>query len=674
MENNYSISQEITLIKHLNCFSAPAEIPLRFNLDGVAISGISEDFHPTVDVKTSEYAVQTVIIGERDGLSIRAECMAYKDFPVTEWVAFLTNNSTKALPVISKLNIGYAVFPGKSPYIDLCSGDNGEMDSFIESSNVLDKPVSLSPIGGRSCNAAWPYIRLVFENYGINIAVGWPGQWQAVITPVDEGIAFTAGQQRMNMRLNPQETIRTPRITLMGFGGNKTQGINNWRRWFVKHILVREKGQPLSPKYCMYNSGDGDEFTAATVNNQLTAINTALKNGFKPDVWWIDAGWYACNGNWRNTGTWKPDIERFPNGLVPIGKVCERNDIDLLLWFEPERVRLGTELALEHPEWLLSRNDAILRSDLQSIMHPGMRLLTDSYLLNLADDACCDWLIDYIDTMIKENEIKIYRQDLNFNLLPYWIENESPDRIGALENHHIMNYLRFWDTLIERNPNLLIDSCAGGGRRNDLETMRRSVPLHMTDVGYGIHPYKQMHAHVMFQWLPYFKGIPMNLDNSDGYYDGTSAEKPIDRFAYHCAMAPMMTVRLGRTTDESLHQDEAMLTMTQEMLSIWKRAAQIMLTCDYFPLSELRHSEEDYYAVQFHDPVAHSGYIQVIRNTRAAENVFLVRPVLTQKGIYCFENSESGLSTTLTSNEIEAGIELRIPVRSGIILFYQLVS
>jgi alpha-galactosidase len=31
------------------------------------------------------------------------------------------------------------------------------------------------------------------------------------------------------------------------------------------------------------------------------------------------------------------------------------------------------------------------------------------------------------------------------------------------------------------NPQLRIDSCASGGRRNDLETMRRAVPLWRSD-------------------------------------------------------------------------------------------------------------------------------------------------------------------------------------------------
>ena len=38
------------------------------------------------------------------------------------------------------------------------------------------------------------------------------------------------------------------------------------------------------------------------------------------------------------------------------------------------------------------------------------------------------------------------------------------------------------DELRRRHPGMLIDSCASGGRRDDLETMRRAVPILPTDV------------------------------------------------------------------------------------------------------------------------------------------------------------------------------------------------
>ncbi len=65
-----------------------------------------------------------------------------------------------------------------------------------------------------------------------------------------------------------------------------------------------------------------------------------------------------------------------------------------------------------------------------------------------------------------------------------------------------------------------IDSCASGGRRNDLETLRTpAVPLHYTDHSYGNHPLKLGHARYMHQWIPYFKGHnAADWDDENGHY------------------------------------------------------------------------------------------------------------------------------------------------------------
>jgi len=50
---------------------------------------------------------------------------------------------------------------------------------------------------------------------------------------------------------------------------------------------------------------------------------------------------------------------------------------------------------------------------------------------------------------------------------------------------------------------MLIDSCASGGRRDDLETMRRAVPLLRSDLENNPEAY-QCHTYGFGLWLPYF--------------------------------------------------------------------------------------------------------------------------------------------------------------------------
>lgn len=131
----------------------------------------------------------------------------------------------------------------------------------------------------------------------------------------------------------------------------------------------------------------------------------------------------------------------------------------------------------------------------------------------------------------------------------------------------MQGYLQFWDDLLKRNPGLWIDSCASGGRPNDMETMQRSVPLHYTHYGYGNHPVKLSFHHTLFEWLPYFKEVTLSWDvASPGRYD-----RQVDSFSYHCGLGPMIIPCID------IRKDDYDYDLMKRMLGIWQRAAEMML-------------------------------------------------------------------------------------------------
>ena len=49
------------------------------------------------------------------------------------------------------------------------------------------------------------------------------------------------------------------------------------------------------------------------------------------------------------------------------------------------------------------------------------------------------------------------------------------------EIEYVMGLYRMWDEIMERFPYIFIDNCASGGRRIDLETNMRSIPMWRSD-------------------------------------------------------------------------------------------------------------------------------------------------------------------------------------------------
>ncbi|MBE5765620.1 MAG: hypothetical protein E7335_00385 [Clostridiales bacterium] len=640
---------------HLFRFTAPENLPLTFCYGGKTYRGIPAEFHPTVDIRRVDAnMMQYIVTGKTaDGLEIRVEYVEYLDYPGTEFLAFFTNTADTDSAILSDVRIVDGVIPMENITFVHSNGATRNDDGCRWYHDALDKTFDLAPDDGLSCRNVFPYMRLASENWGVNFAIGWPGTWHAIIEPAEGGAHISIGQKRCHTLLHPGETMRTPRLNFVAYEGDEDRGTNMWRRWYMAHILPRENGQPLPAKLCLHDwDPTGKEHTEATEESQLRALNSYLDNGLKPDIWWIDAGWYPWGENlsWWGIKRWEADPARFPNGLGPIGKKCEEEGIRFLLWFEPERIWKQADLVNEHPEWLIKSEGPYGSVD---------------HVLNLGIPECCDWIIEKVDSIIKDSHVHIYRQDFNIAFDPFWTENESDDRIGMVENLHTQGYLRYWDTLILRNPGLWIDSCAGGGRRNDLETMRRAVPLHYTDYCYGHHPSKQLQHNHMLAWIPYFRAHNMNWDDPvTGEYNG---EYHIpDRYSYYVATAPALT-------DMTLwNAGEAEFELARKMVPIWRKAANILNSSDFYPLTECRNSREDIYAVQFFSPERQEGFLEVLRNNACPIESFTANfRAVDEDATYILTEAESGEKAECTGKELKAGFTVTLPIRSGKIYFYE---
>jgi alpha-galactosidase len=303
-----------------------------------------------------------------------------------------------------------------------------------------------------------------------------------------------------------------------------------------------------------------------------------VDNGVKIDFWWMDAGWYVNGTNWPNVGTWEVDRTRFPGGLRAISDHAHAKGVRILVWFEPERVTPGTWLYEKHPEWLLGKGD-------------GQKLL------DLGNDEARKWLIDHIDRTMTAEGIDIYRQDFNMAPLGYWRGNDAPDRQGISEIKHVTGYLAFWDELRRRHPGLLIDTCASGGRRNDLETLRRSVPLHKSDMEYPNLTSKQTQLYGLAAWSPYF-GAPVY-----------PADR-VDVYGFRSGMAPM--TGLGYDTRRKDY-DFALL---RKLVAEWKQVAPNYYG-DFYPLTGWSFEPDVWMAWQFDRPEAGQGVVQAFRRPQS---------------------------------------------------------
>ena len=89
--------------KILPRFTQNFKVPVKYRLDGREYEGIPEEFGPEYRTERIDTNITRTVVsgGTPEGLALRAECTEYADFPVTEWVMYITNESSANSALIS---------------------------------------------------------------------------------------------------------------------------------------------------------------------------------------------------------------------------------------------------------------------------------------------------------------------------------------------------------------------------------------------------------------------------------------------------------------------------------------------------------------------------------------------------------------------------------------------
>lgn len=276
-------------------------------------------------------------------------------------------------------------------------------------------------------------------------------------------------------------------------------------------------------------------------------------------------------------------------------------------------------------------------------------------LLNLGNPDAWKWLVEHIDKLITDNGIDLYRQDFNIDPLGFWRANDEPDRQGMTEIKHVMGYLAYWDELRRRHPNMLIDSCASGGRRNDLETMRRAVPLWRSDYAYEAIGHQCM-TYGISMWLPYHGTGTVACDNAP-YYGG--GKTPIQPYAFWSNVAPS----LGSGVDVREDLDFGAL---RKLVNAWRELSRYY-EGDYYPLTPYTQEAGSWIAWQFDRPEEGGGVVQAFRRHECTqESIRLKLRGIDRKATYTVTNLESDATDTLSGRTLaEAGLLVSCPEKPG---------
>ena len=415
---------------------------------------------------------------------------------------------------ISSLDLIIPVPAGATATLHGFLGSSGSSDDFSSFSKPLDAPLVFRPIGGRSSNGLLGYFGVHVNdsaaNYskGLVLSVGWTGTWRARFERVLTGIRVTVGLSKFRAALFAGERFRAARVLAVNYSGADVfDGFNAHRKMLARHYLRKNKttgklrGAIISSWTAQFYHND------VTAQNML-AMTAGVKAGGVENAW-IDFGWYknaacatgtkaACkeNGGLGDVGNWlMPPVESvdatsFPRPLslkaVADAAHAGTSHTKFTVWFEPESVcsicalGIGNRSAAFAKGWALNAGGARCRP-----YDARCRLLLD-----LGNEGARKYMTAYLSDAIPAFGLDILRMDFNQDPQAQWVlkdqlvaaASKRPLRQGMAEVKYVEGLYSMWSDVISAHPQVLLDNCASGGRRIDLETSMRSTPLWQSDL------------------------------------------------------------------------------------------------------------------------------------------------------------------------------------------------
>jgi Alpha-galactosidase len=268
------------------------------------------------------------------------------------------------------------------------------------------------------------------------------------------------GVSRVMMGINPyefkwkldsREEFQTPECVIV----YTNDGLNAMSQTYHKLYRTRlargkwrDKERPILVNNWEATYFDFDE------EKILSIVRAAKDLGIELFV--LDDGWFGKrNDDTSSLGDWFENKEKLPNGIAGLSEKVEEIGLKFGLWFEPEMVCKDTKLFKEHPEWAIQTPN-------RNMSHGR-----NQFILDFSRDEVVEYVFSLMDNIMGNSKISYIKWDMNRYITePYSLALEE-DRQGEVFHRYILGVYKLAEKIITKYPELLIESCAGGGARFD---------------------------------------------------------------------------------------------------------------------------------------------------------------------------------------------------------------
>ncbi len=252
-------------------------------------------------------------------------------------------------------------------------------------------------------------------------------------------------------KLEPGESFQTPEAVIV-FSKDGLNGMSNTFHKLYRTRLARgvwrDRTRPI-----LINNWEATYFDFN--EEKLVKIASKAKE-CGVELFVLDDGWFgARRSDYAGLGDWVPAHELLPNGIKGLSEKIEALGMKFGLWIEPEMINPDSDLYRAHPEWILS------------VPERRASLSRHQWVLDFSRKDVVDHIHGMIAKILRESKISYIKWDMNRSITECYSKALPADRQGEVFHRYILGVYDLYERLTSEFPEILFESCAGGGARFD---------------------------------------------------------------------------------------------------------------------------------------------------------------------------------------------------------------
>jgi alpha-galactosidase len=391
-------------------------------------------------------------------------------------------------------------------------------------------------------------------------ALAFSGNWKIVIEKDKFNmVKVSAGVNDFDFswNLKPGESFCTPTYIVgyvnKGFG-EASRNLHKYQRNYVLPIENRTKLRKT-----LYNSWDATHFD---INEAQQSELAEIAAAIGVELFVMDDGWFnARNSDRAGLGDWVVNPTKFPNGLHGLISRVNELGMEFGLWVEPEMVNPDSDLYRAHPDWVYhfeTRERTLIRNQL---------------ILNLARADVRQYIYEAIDSLLSENSIAFIKWDMNRNFSEPGSPAMPPEEQKEIWVRHARGVYDIVERLKQKHPNVIFQSCSGGGCRVDMGILQYFDQVWTSD---NTDAFDRLRIQEGFSYAYSAKIMEAWVSEEVNWVNGRRLSLA---YRFHCAMMGVLGIgeNLLKWTDEEKQEAKELIHLYKEIRPIVQHGNQYRL-------------------------------------------------------------------------------------------------